>query len=202
MKLFTRTIFYYMVFSVFAFIIGGLIFYHQLNRIFDKRIDEDLRTEKLLIQEEISHFDSIPDYQSVYGHLLQIHLYDKPRKYLEMMQDTVMFDIQLEDFRLYRHLRVESTTHDGKGYLLNLFKPLDNRRMLTESIVILILILFLSMSGFLIFLNFAIMRRVWIPFYRTLGALKNYDINSQTPLDLSDSRIREFRMLNDTLNEM
>jgi signal transduction histidine kinase len=202
MRLFTRTILFYIVFSVFAFLIGGVIFYHQLNRIFDRRIDEDLRTEKLLIQEEISHFDSMPDYQSVYGHLLQIRLYDQPRKYLEVMQDTVMFDMKLEDFRMYRHLKVESMTEDGKGYCINLFKPLDSKRLLTESIVFLILVLFLSLSGFLIFFNFAFLRRIWFPFYRTLGALKQYDINAQTPLHLTGTRIREFRMLNETLRKM
>ena len=63
MKLFTRTNLYYIIFSLFAFIVGGLVFYHYLNRIFDDRIEEDLRTEKLLIQHELNHFDSMPDYQ-------------------------------------------------------------------------------------------------------------------------------------------
>ena len=125
-----------------AFLVGGMIFYHILNRIFNDRIEEDLRTEKLLIQHEINHFDSMPDYQSVYGHLLQIRLFDHPRKYLERLQDTVMFDMKLEDFRLYRHLRFESTTEDGKGYIVNLFKPLDNRKMLTEDIIFSMTILF------------------------------------------------------------
>jgi signal transduction histidine kinase len=202
MKLFTRTNLYYIFFSLIAFGIGGIIFYHLLNKIFDDRIEEDLRTEKLLIQHEISHFDSLPDYQSVYGHLLQFKLFDRPRKYLERLQDTVMFDMKLEDFRLYRHLRVESTTEDGKGYVVNLFKPLDNRKMLTKDIIFSLIILFLVLSGFLIFINNVIIRRVWIPFYRTLRALNHYDLNVQVPLQLSRTDIREFRLLNETLNKM
>lgn len=202
MKLFTRTNLYYIFFSLVAFTVGGMIFYHILNRIFDDRIEEDLLTEKLLIQHEISHFDSMPDYQSVYGHLLQIKLFDHPMRYYERLQDTVLFDMKLEDFRLYRHLRVESTTQDGKGYIVNLFKPLENRKMLTEDIIFSMIILFLILSGFLIFMNYVIVRRVWIPFYRTLHALNHYDLNVQMPLHLSATDIREFRLLNDTLNKM
>jgi signal transduction histidine kinase len=202
MKLFTRTNIYYIFFSMLAFVVGGVIFYHILNRIFNDRIEDDLRTEKLLIQHEINHFDSMPDYQSVYGHLLQIRLYDRPRKYLERLQDTVMFDMKLEDFRLYRHLRVESTTEDGKGYIVNLFKPLDNRKMLTKDIIISLIILFLILLGFLIFMNNVIIRRVWIPFYRTLRALNHYNLNIQMPLHLSRTDIHEFRLLNETLHKM
>ena len=202
MRLFTRTNLYYIFFSMIAFFVGGVIFYHILIRIFNDRIEEDLRTEKLLIQHEISHFDSMPDYQSVYGHLLQVQLFNHPRKYLERLQDTVMFDMKLEDFRLYRHLRVESTTEDGKGYIVNLFKPLDNRKMLTEDIIFSLIILFLILLGFLTFMNNVIIRRVWIPFYRTLHALNHYDLNVQMPLHLSKTDIREFRLLNDTLYKM
>ena len=202
MKLFTRTNLYYIIFSLFAFIIGGLVFYHYLNRIFDARIEEDLQTEKLLIQHEINHFDSMPDYQSVYGHLLQIKLFPHPRKYYERLQDTVMFDMKLEDFRLYRHLRVESTSEDGKGYSVSLFKPLDSRKKLSESIFISLVILFLVLLGFLIFTNYVIIRRVWIPFYRTLRALNRYDLNAQVELQLSPTNIREFRLLNETLHKM
>ena len=144
----------------------------------------------------------MPDYQSVYGHLLQISLFNHPRKHYERLNDTVMFDMKLEDFRLYRHLRVESTTQDGKGYIVNLFKPLENRKMLTEDIIFSMIILFLILSGFLIFMNYVIVRRVWIPFYRTLHALNHYDLNVQMPLHLSATDIREFRLLNDTLNKM
>lgn len=202
MKLFTRTNIYYIIFSLFAFIVGGVFFYHYLNRIFDDRIEEDLRTEKLLIEHEINHFDSMPDYQSVYGHLLQIKLFDHPRKYYERLQDTVMFDMQLEDFRLYRHLRVESTSEDGKGYIVSLFKPLDSKKKLSESIFISLVILFLVLLGFLIFMNNVIIRRVWVPFYHTLDALNRYDLNAQVELHLSRTDIREFRLLNETLNKM
>lgn len=202
MKLFTRTNLYYVFFSLVAFLIGGVIFYHILNKIFNGRIEEDLHTEQMLIQHEINHFDSLPDYQSVYGHLLQVEILDRPRKYLERLQDTVMFDMKLEDFRLYRHLRVESTTQDGKGYIINLFKPLDNRKMLVEDIIFAMIILFLVLMFFLIFMNNVIIRRVWIPFNRTLSALNRYDLNRQVPLRLSSTDIREFRLLNEALTKM
>jgi signal transduction histidine kinase len=202
MKLFTRTNLYYVFFSLVAFLIGGVIFYHILNKIFNGRIEEDLHTEQMLIQHEINHFDSLPDYQSVYGHLLQVEILDRPRKYLERLQDTVMFDMKLEDFRLYRHLRVESTTQDGKGYIINLFKPLDNRKVLVEDIIFAMIILFLVLMFFLIFMNNVIIRRVWIPFNRTLSALNRYDLNRQVPLRLSSTDIREFRLLNEALTKM
>jgi len=202
MKLFTRTNLYYIIFSFFAFIAGGLIFYHYLNRIFDDRIIEDLRTEKLLILREMNHLDSMPDFQSVYGHLLQIVVFRNPRKYEEKLHDTVMFDMQLNDFRLYRHLRVESTSENGKGFIVNLFKPLESKKKLSQSILISMAILFLFLLGFLIFLNNVVIRRVWVPFYRTLRILNQYDLNAQKRLNLPRTKISEFRLLNETLDKM
>jgi signal transduction histidine kinase len=43
---------------------------------------------------------------------------------------------------------------------------------------------------------------VWVPFYHTLKALNRYDLNAQAQLHLSRTNIREFRLLNETLNKM
>jgi len=202
MKLSTRTNLYYIIFSLFAFTIGGLVFNHYLNRIFDDRIEQDLQTEKLLIQREIDHLDSMPDLRSVYGNLLQITLFNHPRKHFERLQDTVLFDSKSDNFRLYRHLRVESNSKEGQGYIISLFKSLESKQKLTQSIIVSFVILFFILLGSMIFMNNVIMRRVWTPFYRTLQILNRYDLNSQEALNLSRTNIREFRLLNETLDKM
>jgi signal transduction histidine kinase len=65
-----------------------------------------------------------------------------------------------------------------------------------------ITVIFASLLGLLVIINYLIARRVWIPFYKTLGTLRGYEITSEEPLQLPASNIREFVNLNQALEKM
>ena len=51
-------------------------------------------------------------------------------------------------------------------------------------------------------MNYFISKRVWIPFYRTLKRLGQYDINQEDLLQFPLTKISEFRLLNLALEKM
>ncbi len=202
MKLLSKTTLYYVVFSVVIFLVGGLIFYHLLKEIFYRQIDENLSEEKLLIEQTINSSSSVPDFRSVFGHMIEVTILNKVRFPYLKIQDTLLYDTTLQDFEKFRHLKVENTSVRGNGYVINIYKPLHETDALIEEIIGAVILLFVSLLVVLVIVNYVIARRSWVPFYRTLGNLRHYDINREVPLKLSPSGTSEFRLLNDALRKM
>ncbi|MEI7896494.1 MAG: histidine kinase dimerization/phospho-acceptor domain-containing protein [bacterium] len=202
MKLLTRTTQSYILISVAVFIISGLIFIHLLNNIFRRQIDENLNEEKLLIEQTINFSDSVPDFRLVFGHMIDVTILNSPQKRSGYIRDTLMYDSELGTFASFRHLFAESTSFRQKGYTVNIYKPLrESERLITE-IIISIALVFISLLLLLVFVNYFITRRVWIPFYRMLHNLGKYEIHQEQPLELAETDIYEFNLLKQALEKM
>jgi signal transduction histidine kinase len=202
MKLLTRTSLSYILISLMVFIVSGLVFFNLLRNILKHRVDETLNEEKLLIEQTINYSDSVPDFRLVFGHMIDVTILNSPQKKIDHIKDTLMYDSDLGTFASFRHLFAENTSIRHKGYTINIYKPLrDSERLMTE-IVISLTLVFLSLLLLLVFVNYFITRRVWIPFYQILNNLTRYEINQATPLELANTDIYEFQLLNQALDKM
>jgi len=202
MKLLTRTSRSYLLISVGVFILSGLIFFRLLHNIFEKQLDETLFEEKLLIVQTINDSDSVPDFRSVFGHMIDITILNTPRHKNEYIRDTLMYDSDQGSFATFRHLFVENTSYENKGYTINIYKPLRDSEKLIAEIVIAVALVFIFLLFLLVWVNYFIARRVWIPFYRTINNLSHYEINQEKPLNLPKTDIHEFNLLNQALEKM
>jgi signal transduction histidine kinase len=202
MKLLTRISLRYIAFSFIAFVLSGIIFSNIIRSIFYTQIDENMQTEKLLIEWQIKYSDSIPDFRLVFGHLIDVTVYNSPRKSFEIVKDTMLYDRDRAELSPHRCLIARSTTPDLRGYLIKIFLPLDQTETLIRTIIIALTILFLVLLALLIYVNYFISRSAWNPFYRTLENLSHFDITANTPLHLQDTEISEFQQLNKALDSM
>ncbi|MCK9423195.1 MAG: HAMP domain-containing histidine kinase [Bacteroidales bacterium] len=202
MKLLTKTSRYYLILSGIVFIISGLIFYHLLQRVFYTQLDRTLKDEKLLIEETINYSDSVPDFRTIFGHLIEVTILYQPNRKAEFIHDTIMYNGEQGKFLSYRHLFAENTSIRNKGYTINIYKPLHETETLVAGIVIVIALVFISLLILLVILNYIISRRVWIPFHRILYNLGSYDINQEKPLKLVKTDIYEFGLLNQAMEKM
>ncbi|MFZ4520626.1 MAG: sensor histidine kinase [Bacteroidales bacterium] len=202
MKLLTRTSLSYIFISFVVFAISGLVFFNILHDIFKRQLDETLVEEKLLIEQTINNSDSVPDFRQVFGHMIDVTILNDPQVKTGYINDTLMYDNDLGTFASFRHLFAENTSYRNKGYTINIYKPLrDSERLITE-IFISIALVFIGLLLLLVFVNYFITRRVWIPFYRILHNLSIYKINLATPLELAKTDIYEFNLLNKALEKM
>ena len=92
MNLLTRSSLNYIFFSVVAFVIGGIIFYNVVKTVFYRQIDETLKTEKKLIEGQIDYSDTLPDFRQVFSHMIEVTVFNSPKKKFEFIKDTVLYD--------------------------------------------------------------------------------------------------------------
>ncbi len=90
----------------------------------------------------------------------------------------------------------------GVNYLVTITEPKFENDDLIESLsqMLLLTIAFLIFSFFI--LNWIISRTLWRPFYKTIHALNIYDVKRGEALQLDKVKIKEFRQLNETLEEV
>jgi signal transduction histidine kinase len=202
MKLLTRTSLSYIVISVVVFIISGLVFYNLLHNIFKRQLDETLNEEKLLVEQTINFSDSVPDFRLVFGHMIDVTILNAPQKKTGFIRDTLMYDNDMGAFASFRHLFAENTSFRNKGYTINIYKPLRDSEKLIAEIVISLALVFISLLLLLVLFNYFITRRIWVPFYRILHNLSRYELNQATPIEIAETDIFEFRLLNEALEKM
>jgi signal transduction histidine kinase len=202
MKLLTKTSIYYITFSVIAFVIGGFIFNQVIQKIFYHQIDQNMTTEKLLIIEQINYSDSLPDFRTVFGHLIEVTVFNEPKQKFGYIKTTDLFDKELGELIPHRHLIAEGTSIRNRGYIISIYQPLDTTQHLITAILGAMGLLFLFLMALLILVNYLSSKRVWAPFYQTLGNLNKYDISSDHPLELSVTSTHEFVLLNSALEQM
>jgi signal transduction histidine kinase len=202
MKLLTRVSGYYIFFSVILMFAAAMAFPLLLKNIFYSQIDENLKLEKLLVQETIDNADTLPDFHSVFGHTIDVTLVPKTRKQVEYFSDTLAYDRDAEGFVPCRHLVVRGNDQQGRGYVIHIYKPLGETRQLIFEILIITAVVFVLLLVLLVAVNYFVARRSWIPFDRTLRNLADYDINRDIPLVLTPSKIHEFNRLNQALERM
>ena len=190
MRLLTRISFSYLTISLIVFIISGLIVYQMLNQIFIRQIDETLKVEQLLVEQTINYSDSVPDFRMVFGHMIDVTILNSPLKKHAIIHDTLMYDHERGEFAPFRHLLYVNTSIQKKGYVVNLYKPLSEKETLVTEILLAVALVFVSLMFILGIANYFIARRVWVPFYRILAKLGQYQIDQAQPMQFQKSNIR------------
>jgi len=202
MNLLTRSSINYIFFSIVAFGIGGIIFYNVTKSVFYRQIDETLKTEKLLIEEQIDFSDSLPDFRQVFSHMIEVTVFNSPKKKFEFIKDTMLYDKTKDQLLPVRQLICENTSIQDQGYIISISKPLEETTRMIRTIMVTLVLLFVFLIGLLIFVNYFISKSIWVPFNKTLENLRNFDIGTSTSLALTETGIHEFKQLNKTLDRM
>lgn len=202
MKLLTKTTFYYILFSFILFIAGGFISYHVIYNVVYRQLDETLITEKEIIEEAIEQSDSVPDFTDRFGHQIEVIIFEKPVKSFQALHDTVIYDDKKHENIEYRHLLSKNNDSDQRGYQISILRPLDKTEYLISNFVLVIIVMFIFLMLILVFANYLISKRVWIPFYNTIKKINIYNIKDTEILNFDKTGTTEFKTLNHVLEVM
>jgi signal transduction histidine kinase len=202
LKLLNKTILYYIIFSMVIFTAGGLTFYKLVRMTIIGQIDTSLVTERKIIEEQILYYDSIPDFTTVFGHQIEVAVYENRFNPSQKIQDTVIANPLGDASAEYRLLVAKDNMEDGRGYRISIYKSLEDTHKLITDLFLVICLVFISLPFILIAINYWISRKIWVPFYKTLNKIKDFNINENVQLNLTPTGIREFDRLNRVLNTM
>jgi signal transduction histidine kinase len=167
-----------------------------------RQIDTSMLAEAEIIQEQILYYDSIPDFTTIFGYQIAVTVYESQVKATQKIQDTVITDPDNSTGITYRHLMIKGNLEDKHGYLISIFKSLEETHNLITDLFLITCLAFILLSIILIVVNYWISRKIWVPFYHTLDKIKDFNIKDKLELDPSPTGIHEFDRLNKVLNTM
>ncbi len=101
----------------------------------------------------------------------------------------------------YREL-VFSVNLGGQFYTVSVGKSEEETEDLLELIMMITAGMILLLLGTLFLANRLLLRRIWQPFYRTLGGMREFNLSSRQPLPAGDTDIEEFRNLDEATRQM
>ncbi len=201
MKLLAKTIIYYIIFFLVAFTIGGIVFYNNIRFHLYNELDDSMRLEKDRVIQKLMVSDTVPKLYSSFENQISINIVNKPATPYLKYKDTLIYDSLDYDFIPFRHLESINKIYT-RTYKIEISRSLIKRSDLVKSIFFLMLFLVVSLFVVLILVNYFVSKRIWVPFYDTINKIKNYKISKDSRLNLKETKISEFALLNDVLKLM
>ena len=176
---------------------GGALLYLSVKKVIYTQTDYNLIIEKTILVNQIELTDSIPDLKVSFGNQIDVKLFNYPIREFQSIKDTDIYDSKADSFTPFRYIFSSGSTPQKKGYIITIFKVTDEKNELLQAIGLYMFFLFFSLFIISILINYLIARRLWKPFYDSVNSAEKFDIQSDKPLDLPDTDIKEFNQLND-----
>ncbi|MEX1240529.1 MAG: HAMP domain-containing sensor histidine kinase [Cyclobacteriaceae bacterium] len=202
MKLLTRTVRNYILFSTLLLLVSSPIFYFSIQGLFIHRMDRELLSHKNEFYELIPLLKTQSDFK-FFG-LMNDEILLKDASYLMKEDSFLTADIYSEEKKAHQPYRILRTgvLVQGKPYVLQIQESMVNTAELISAIVaIQVVLIALLLAGFG-FINRKLSKTVWKPFYDILDKLKRYQIDRDDKIDLPDSFIHEFRDLSIAVSQL
>ena len=179
----------FILISAILMVISSVCLYFFTVDLLQTEVEEELystedRIEKLLQQN--GHIASLPP-------VIEIREVDSLQE--EYLKDTVIYDPSQDEMELFHELSAYRRV-DNKNYQITV------RALVVESEDILIAVvtsyIIILLLAFLILhlVNTRGNQRVWKPFFQNLDAMQRFSLQSETPIALKESDIKEFTELN------
>ena len=200
MKLFTRYNRINISATIFTFVLGSIAFYFVLNYVLIRQLNETLRSEQQEIVNFVEEHHQLPEIQNT---KLQWITVEKTSLLLPKAKiKSVPFYNQKENENEYIRQLIFTINISNQNYLITVNKSQAE----TEDLLKLIILVTVGMIALILLFNYLINRklinRIWQPFYKTIDDIKQYQVSDKQPMQLSNERIDELNLLNDSLNKM
>ena len=203
MKLLNYTSRYFAWLLFFVLTGWAVIFYFQmLDEIYDS-MDDGLENQKMLVIDNLRDLDSVrlkSDFRDGYYTLNSISEYSA-KGFKDTYRDTLMYMKNEKDYEPVRLL--ESVfKKEEKYYKVKVITSMVEEDDLIEDLLFSIIWLYVGLILSIIILNNLILKKVWNPFYNLIDKLGNFKIERDSEIQLQESRIEEFNMLNENIENL
>ncbi|AGA77664.1 sensor histidine kinase [Echinicola vietnamensis] len=203
MKLLTYTSRIQLLYFLILFGIFSILFYLVLSWNVLQNVDEVLYNRKVNL---LAYLEENPEAPFKEDNPLDDFTFYPVEKAAfqesyESYTDTLIYEPVDDEFDEYRRLTTFAKLQ-GKHYRLEIVKPHLEAAEMISTIAITLggLLLGLALSFYLS--QHIISKKIWKPFFETLGELRYFRLDKQQLPELSPSRIDEFRMLNESIIEL
>ena len=199
MKLIHKTTRYYLIYALFIFGLGTILFYYVIKIILLDGIDEAMHQEKHQLIENLNYEKNIDELKPTENIII------RQSKVKMLMKDTystvLIFDSTQNEFADYRQLTAIYKSNDY-------FYEIQIRQSMAEAEALLNGILPAEIGLFILFLlgvllmNNYVNRTVWEPFYELLDKIKVYNFEKTKVISFVASDTKEFQELSKSIEKM
>ncbi len=200
MKLFTKYSRVNIMASILALLLGSIGYYFAVRLVLIHQLDSTLKIEEAEILDVVKNKDRLPE---------PANYRDQQIRFLPATAPVSRTFLHTKKLGGHRHDEMEpyrellfSVRVAGQYYTVSV----SNSEEETEDLLMLIMMItagmILLLLGTLFLANRLLLRRIWQPFYRTLGGMREFNLSSRQPLPASDTDIDEFRNLDEATRQM
>ena len=115
--------------------------------------------------------------------------------------DTLMYLEVEEDYEPIRML-ITMFQQNGKYYELKVITSMVEEDDLIDELLYSLIWLYAGLLATILLLNNFLLKRIWRPFYLLLGKVRDFRLDAPEPLQMPDTKVDEFRMLNETVEKL
>ena len=201
MKLINKINYNFISLAVLILFVGGVVFYIMLRKLILDQIDSSLLADKKEIVYNFDDFIKNPSNYVLGRQLIKVKNKEGVVNSNVFLSDTLLQSKSSEMFLPFRKLEFERNWGD-KRYNIKLFTELEFTDNLTLRIMLLLgfLAMFFMLSFFIVFRFVA--QASLFDFFDTVDKVKGFKIEEKRSIELMESDIDEFEMLNGVLRFM
>ena len=191
MNLVTKTNKYYIIFFILLFPLMVAVDYYLIRYIVNKEVDNILDHESERINFHLTEKGKLPPSKYIYNVSPVKKGADVPGKH----KDTLIYEAYTDKLIPYRTYEFTTLVNSQNVKVSLKHVLLEMNELIIWLFISTTLIILLLVTG-LFFINQAIYKWAWKPFFENLSKLTDYDITKKDPVYLEASNINEFEKLN------
>lgn len=199
MKLLVQILRYQLVTSMVVLFLGAGLFYVSVRYLVDREANKELFQSQVKVRWQLKHLETLPVYILQLGDSLQLEPVRYPGR--SFIRETSMLNLAENEVQPYRQL-VFYERALGRWYRVTISKMLLQRQHLMEAVVMTVTFIVTLMLVSLLLLNSWLSKRLWKPFYKTLGKLDDYQIQQHETLRFEPQETLEFDQLNQSVTHL
>lgn len=200
MKLFAKYNRINIISTVIIFLLGCVAFSFLLRYVIINQIDEDLKIEKNEIINYVQKFNRLPAVIEVHDQYTDIKPVNQPAQIVHEIYTIKVPYASRRKTELRRIIQFNLHINNA-WYFVNVSKSLAGTDKLIKTIIVITISTILLIVVVSFFINRIVLRRLWQPFYNTLGAIQKFNLSNSHALNFSNTNVDEFKNLNSILNE-
>lgn len=201
MRLFSKTIKTYLVYSVIIFMVTVPVFYFVVRSVLLHSVDRSLKTQLREIRSNLDPYYSNADLATWAKLDKDILLIPVRDSLPDRVYTIYRYNQRHHEAEPYREVEGAIST-GGRMYRLVISISLVENEDLLGSILLVQAILLVLLMGGMLWINHRSSKKLWRPFYVALKNIQEIELSKYTQLHLKDSDIEEFNELNKVIAGM
>lgn len=182
-----------------VFFLSGVIYYLLISHALIHELDETLARYKEKIQQYAARRDALPIIRTFEEVEINYQRVSKFRKKKYSMVN--LYDQEEHKTGKYRQL-IFCLKVKANFYEIRIAKPIEGTKLLTNTIALTTLVLLLFVIIISILINHFLLKKLWAPFYKTMGEMKGFKLSNKVLPKLPETEIEEFSLMNYSLSEV